>query len=47
MPAAWAPELDDAARLAASLARPGGLVLTAGAGNVDAALAVLRAELGS
>jgi UDP-N-acetylmuramate--alanine ligase len=45
MPAAWAPELDDAARVAASLARPGGLVLTAGAGNVDAALAVLREEL--
>jgi UDP-N-acetylmuramate--alanine ligase len=45
MPAAWAPELEDAARLAASLARPGGLVLTAGAGNVDAALPVLREEL--
>jgi hypothetical protein len=45
MPAAWAPELADAARLAASLARPGGLVLTAGAGSVDAALPVLRAEL--
>ncbi len=47
MTIAWAPELADAARIAAGLARPGGLVLTAGAGNVDSALALLRAELSS
>ncbi|HXV35082.1 MAG TPA: cyanophycin synthetase [Gaiellaceae bacterium] len=46
MPVAWAPELADAARLAVALARPGDLVLTAGAGNVDAALPLLRQELG-
>ena len=45
MPIAWAPELADAARLAALLARPGGLVLTAGAGNVDSAIPLLRKEL--
>ncbi len=47
MPVGWAPALTDAARLAASLARPGGLLLVAGAGNVDAALPVVREELGS
>ena len=45
MPVGWAPALDDAARLAAALARPGGLVLTAGAGNVDGALQLLRERL--
>ena len=45
MPVGWAPALPDAARLAATLARPGGLVVTAGAGNVDEALPVLREEL--
>ena len=45
MPLGWAPELADAARLAALLARPGGLVLTAGAGNVDSAIPLLRKEL--
>ncbi len=45
MPVGWAPALDDAARLAAALARPGGLVLTAGAGDVDAALPLVREEL--
>ena len=47
MPIGWAPSLPDAARLAASLARPGGLLLTAGAGNVDSALPLLREELGA
>jgi UDP-N-acetylmuramate--alanine ligase len=46
MTVAWAPELADAARLAATLAHPGDLVLTAGAGNVDSALPLLRRELG-
>jgi UDP-N-acetylmuramate--alanine ligase len=41
----WAPGLSDAAWLAARLARPGGLVLTAGAGNVDTALRLVREEL--
>ncbi len=45
MPIGWAPSLPDAARLAASLARPGGLLLTAGAGNVDSVLPLLREEL--
>jgi UDP-N-acetylmuramate--alanine ligase len=34
---AWAPGLDDAARIVASWARPGDTVLTAGAGDVDRA----------
>jgi UDP-N-acetylmuramate--alanine ligase len=46
MPVGWAPSLGDAAVLAASLARPGGLLLTAGAGNVDAALPFVRERLG-
>jgi UDP-N-acetylmuramate--alanine ligase len=37
MPIGWAPELDDAGRLAASHARPGDIVLTVGAGDVDSA----------
>jgi hypothetical protein len=41
----WAPSLPAAARIAASLARPGGLLLTAGAGNVDSVLPLLREEL--
>jgi UDP-N-acetylmuramate--alanine ligase len=45
MPVGWAPALADAARIAAGLARPGGLVVTAGAGNVDEAIPVLREEL--
>jgi UDP-N-acetylmuramate--alanine ligase len=45
MPIGWAPSLADAARIAAVLARPGGLLLTAGAGDGDSALPVLRKEL--
>jgi UDP-N-acetylmuramate--alanine ligase len=44
-PVGWAPELPDAARLAASLARPGGVLLTVGAGDVDGAIPILREEL--
>ena len=47
MPVGWAPALADAARLAAGLTRPGGLLLVAGAGNVDAALPLVREVLGS
>ena len=45
MTVGWAPQLPDAARLTAALARPGGVLVTAGAGNVDAALPLLREEL--
>ncbi len=45
MPIGWAPALADAAGIAARLARPGGLLLTAGAGDVDSALPLLREEL--
>lgn len=39
----WAPELQDAASIAASYAHPGDVVLTLGAGNVDsAALGILE-----
>ncbi|MGH3011711.1 MAG: UDP-N-acetylmuramate--L-alanine ligase [Gaiellaceae bacterium] len=46
MAVGWAPGLQDAAHLAADLARPGGIVLTAGAGNVDEAIPLVLAELG-
>jgi UDP-N-acetylmuramate--alanine ligase len=45
MPAGWAPDLRAAARLAAGLTRPGGLLLLAGAGDVNSALPLVRAEL--
>jgi len=45
MPIGWAPSLADAASLAASLTRPGGLLVTVGAGNVDAAIPLLREAL--
>jgi UDP-N-acetylmuramate--alanine ligase len=47
MPVGWAPELGDAARLAASLARSGGVVLTVGAGDVDGAIPLLQEALGA
>ena len=47
MPIGWAPSLPDAARLAASFARPGGVLLTAGAGNVDSTLPLIREALGA
>jgi UDP-N-acetylmuramate--alanine ligase len=37
MPLAWAPQLEDAARVVAGWARPGDTVLTLGAGDVDRA----------
>jgi UDP-N-acetylmuramate--alanine ligase len=37
MTVGWAPALEDAAGLAAELSRPGDLVLTIGAGDVDRA----------
>jgi UDP-N-acetylmuramate--alanine ligase len=46
MTVGWAPELADAARLAAALARSGGILLTAGAGNVDDAIPAVLEELG-
>ena len=42
----WAPELRDAAALLASFARPGDLVLTIGAGDVDSALSLIEEQLG-
>jgi UDP-N-acetylmuramate--alanine ligase len=45
MQAGWAPDLPAAARLAAGLTRPGGLLLLAGAGDVNSALPLVRAEL--
>ena len=41
----WAPELRDAAELIASLARPGDLVLTIGAGDVDSAVSLMEERL--
>jgi UDP-N-acetylmuramate--alanine ligase len=37
MAVGWAPALEDAARIVAAWARPGDLVLTIGAGDVDRA----------
>jgi UDP-N-acetylmuramate--alanine ligase len=41
----WAPGLRDAAALVASFARPGDLVLTVGAGDVDSALPLIEERL--
>ena len=41
----WAPDLEDAARIVAGWARPGDLVLVAGAGDVDRAVPLLLEEL--
>jgi UDP-N-acetylmuramate--alanine ligase len=45
MPVGWAPRLEDAARIVASWARPGDLVLTVGAGDVDRAVPLLLEAL--
>jgi UDP-N-acetylmuramate--alanine ligase len=42
---AWMPDVDDGARWLASLARPGDVVLTVGAGSVDEAVPVLLEAL--
>jgi UDP-N-acetylmuramate--alanine ligase len=45
MPVGWAPALEDAARLLARRARPGDVVLTVGAGDVDRAVPLILEEL--
>jgi UDP-N-acetylmuramate--alanine ligase len=45
MPLGWASDLEDAARLTAAWARPGDLVLTIGAGDVDRAAARILESL--
>ena len=47
MPVAWAPQLEDGARFLARRARPGDLVLTVGAGDVDRAAPLILEELGA
>ena len=46
MPVAWAPQVSQGAAIVASLARAGDLVLTMGAGDVDAAVPEILARLG-
>jgi UDP-N-acetylmuramate--alanine ligase len=46
MPVAWTPSLDDAVRFLVRRARPGDLVLTIGAGDVERAGAMILQELG-
>ena len=41
----WTPELPAAAAVVASLARPGDLLLTIGAGDVDSALPLIEERL--
>jgi UDP-N-acetylmuramate--alanine ligase len=45
MPVAWAPRLEDAARFLSRRARPGDVVLTIGAGDVDRAAPLILEEL--
>ena len=45
MPVAWAPEIEDAVRFVSRRARPGDLVLTIGAGDVERAGPLLLEEL--
>ena len=45
MPVAWTPALEDAVRFLARRARPGDLVLTIGAGDVERAGPMLLEEL--
>ena len=47
MPVGWAPSVDGAAALVAGWARPGDLLLTIGAGDVDRAVPLLLERLGS
>ena len=46
MPVAWTPDIEDGARFLAGRARPGDVVLTIGAGDVDRAVPLLLKELG-
>jgi UDP-N-acetylmuramate-alanine ligase len=46
MPLAWAPSLADAARISAMWARPGDVVVTVGAGDVDGAVDMVLGRLG-
>jgi len=46
MPVAWMPGLEDAARFLSRRARPGDLVLTIGAGDVERAAPLILEELG-
>jgi UDP-N-acetylmuramate--alanine ligase len=45
MPIGWGPALADAAEIVSSRARPGDLVLTIGAGDVDATIPLLLEKL--
>jgi UDP-N-acetylmuramate--alanine ligase len=45
MPVAWAPRLEDAARFLSRRARPGDLVLTIGAGDVERAAPLILEDL--
>ena len=45
MPVAWTPAVEDGARLLARLARPGDVVVTVGAGDVDRAVPLILEEL--
>jgi UDP-N-acetylmuramate--alanine ligase len=45
MPAAWTPQVEDGARFLARRARPGDVVLTVGAGDVDRVVPLLLEEL--
>jgi UDP-N-acetylmuramate--alanine ligase len=47
MPLAWAPRVQDGAEIVARLARRGDIILTVGAGDVDAAVPLILAQLGS
>jgi UDP-N-acetylmuramate--alanine ligase len=45
MPLAWTPELEDAVRFVSRRVRPGDLVLTIGAGDIERAGPLLLEEL--
>jgi UDP-N-acetylmuramate--alanine ligase len=47
MTVAWAPTVEDGAAIVAGLARRGDLILTIGAGDVDRAVPLIEARLGS